>query len=90
MPHDLAERRARAPDAAPDASNDDLAARELLAMALEARVNRIAQELARDTGKPVRHWLEQAAKLLCAGNEQHSIIEVDGVPMFAVRRPFRR
>lgn len=63
---------------------------ERLAMALEARVNRIAHDLARDTGKPVRHWLEQAARMLCPGDKTPLIVDVDGVPMFAVRRPYKR
>jgi hypothetical protein len=78
-------------DGLPSAANDGgSAAQELLAMALEARVNRIARDLARETGKSVRHWLEQAARMLCPEDDSHLIVEVDGEPMFAVRRPFKR
>ena len=78
-------------DRVPTAANDGCsAADELLAMALEARVNRIARDLARETGKPVRHWLEQAARMLGTEQDSHLIVEVEGEPMFAVRRPFRR
>jgi hypothetical protein len=72
-----------------EAAADDVIAQERLAMALEARVNRVARELASDTGKPVRYWLEQAARMLCEGTE-HAIVEVEGEPMFALKRPAPR
>lgn len=68
---------------------EDVVAQERLAMALEARINRVARDLARDTGKPVRYWLDQAARMLCVGSE-HTVVEVEGEPMFALKRPAPR
>jgi hypothetical protein len=67
-----------------DASVD----RDLQAKALEARVNRVARELAVETGRPVRAWLSDVAYTLARGFD-HEIIEVDGMPTFVVRLPGR-
>ena len=59
---------------------------DLRAKALEARVNRVARELAVETGRPVRAWLCDVAYSLARGLD-HEIVDVDGTPTFVVRRP---
>lgn len=45
-------------------------------VALQARINRIAEDLSVSTGKPLRFWLEETARMI-AGTRRWTITEAE-------------
>ena len=54
---------------------------------LERRIMRIANDLAVETGKPLRHWIEETARIL-AGRAWR-IEDTPAGPVVVVDRPYR-
>ena len=58
---------------------------EVLVSEIEERVNRIARDLAAETGQPLEGWLVDVSRLL-APSLRYAIREVDGEPVYVIDR----
>ena len=58
---------------------------EALVSEIEERVNRIARDLAEETGQPLQEWLVSVSRLL-APSLRYAIREVDGAHVYVIDR----
>jgi hypothetical protein len=58
---------------------------EALVTELEERINRIAADLAEETGRPLQEWLVTVSRLL-APSLRYAIREIDGMHVYVIDR----
>ena len=58
---------------------------EVLVSDIEEQVNRIARDLAQETGQPLQEWLVNVSRLV-APSLRYSIREVDGSHVYVIDR----